>query len=556
MDKNLHDIEDLFRKGLEDNEEEPSQNAWEGIEKKLDKDNVVSIKKKYNFLKKVALLLLFLLAGLSIYVWKFKDKNPFKPNKSISGINKETRTKNDTFTEESGISNLQNSVDTLTGNKKSNARPFKESVTTKGIDSLSVNNTNNQKQVTKGDSKIIDNTILKSENISPKKTLNSVSAKNLSKTSTKKNKIKIDKPGESHLTHVSESDVSKSDATKFSIQKKSKLIKRNPDEVVETKTPKQIEYKRPTVVNASSIQFDNNLPEIENLNSENAGNIKSNSSDLFATKESLHNIELAKINPLIQIKKTIVRTPSIKSTNQPRFAITAFYSPDFAFHHFVNSDQGNSNNTNFDIPESESNASTLGALIDYRISKHWGLQSGITLAVSDFELEYEKPETLYAQPDNSGAIQYKLTSPLGDAYVKPSFSSNPNIGDSIFSKSTEYNLQYIGIPLAVKYNFNKGKFTLNVLGGITANFLTRGQLTTELEYGNDNETETTNKIYGLKPFYFSGLAGLGVDYNIYKTFSLSFSPTLRFPLSAINRNVQEQSYPKSISFVLGIKMKL
>lgn len=67
MDKNLQNIEDLFRDGLEDNEEVPSPQVWNGIDNTLDKDNVVSIRKKYTSLKRVALLLLFLLVGLSIY---------------------------------------------------------------------------------------------------------------------------------------------------------------------------------------------------------------------------------------------------------------------------------------------------------------------------------------------------------------------------------------------------------------------------------------------------------------------------------------------------------
>ena len=67
MDKNLQNIENLFRDGLEDNEEAPSPQVWNGIDKTLDKDNVVSIRKKYTSLKRVALVLLFLLLGLSIY---------------------------------------------------------------------------------------------------------------------------------------------------------------------------------------------------------------------------------------------------------------------------------------------------------------------------------------------------------------------------------------------------------------------------------------------------------------------------------------------------------
>ena len=78
MDKNLHNIENLFKKALEENEEDPSQNAWDRIEKKLDKASVVSIKKKYDFLKKIAFLLLLFSTGLCMYVWKSENKNAQK----------------------------------------------------------------------------------------------------------------------------------------------------------------------------------------------------------------------------------------------------------------------------------------------------------------------------------------------------------------------------------------------------------------------------------------------------------------------------------------------
>ena len=520
MDKNLHNIEDLFRKALEENEENPSQNAWGGIEKNLDKDNAVSIKRKYDLLKKVALLLLLLVTGLSIYVWKNQDKNPVKTNKDISEINKDTETKNNPLTEGSGTSTLQ-----------------------KPADALTVNKSNKGKQVTESENKIVDKPILENENAAPRKSLNLITSKNILTSSTKKNKIKFNKPEGPLL-----SDVSKS-----SIQNKNKLIKKLSNEIVETKTLNQIENKQPATVNPSDIQFDNNFPSIKILNSKDVENVEKNTVYKFATKEWLHNIALAKINPLTQIEKTIVRKPSIKSTKQSRFAITAFYSPDIAFYHFENKNPGNSNYNNFGNSETESYSSTLGVLIDFKISNHWGLQSRITLATSNFDQE---SKTLYAQSDNSGGIQYKLSTPLGDAFVKPSFSSNPNIGDSLFSKSTSHTLQYLGIPLALKYNFNKGKFILNTFGGLTANFLTTGRIKTELESANDSEFKTIDKIHGLKPFYLSGLAGIGLDYNFYKNLSVCFSPTFRFALNSINRNVPVASFPNSFSFGLGLKMEL
>jgi hypothetical protein len=527
MDKNLHNIEDLFRKMLDDNEEIPSQKAWDGIEKKLDKDNVVSIKKKYNFLKKITVLLVLLLAGLCIYVWKFQDRNPANHGKDISAVNKETQTKNDSLSGEPGNSILQKQDDTLYFNKS-----------------------NNNRQFTKSENKIIDKNILENNKVGLKKSLTS---KNASNTVVKKNKIKFDKQGESQLSAVSVPPVLYPYASKSSIQKKDKLIERNSKEVGETKISDQFEANQHTANKPSGKQLNNNLITIQNFNPKSSEGIKDNSVGIFFTKESLQNNSLSKINPFIEIEKTAVTKPILKSMTHSRFSLSAFYSPDITFYHYQNTEPGNSNNTDFGKSETESYSSTLGALVEYSINKNWGLQSGLSLATSNFNLE---SQTLYAQPDNSGAIKYKLSTLLGDAYVKPSFSNNPNIGDSIFSKSTNHTLQYVGIPLIVKYNFNVKKFSLDAFAGISANLLTRGRIITELEYGNNNELETTDKIEGLKPFYLNGLTGVGLDYKIYKNLSIRFSPVLRFALNPINKNVAVQSYPNSVGFVFALKIKL
>ena len=75
MDEDLHNIEDLFREGLENNEEMPSPEVWNGIDNVLDRNNLFIIKAKYTSLKRVTLFLLFLLAGLLIYELSNRHNN-------------------------------------------------------------------------------------------------------------------------------------------------------------------------------------------------------------------------------------------------------------------------------------------------------------------------------------------------------------------------------------------------------------------------------------------------------------------------------------------------
>ena len=68
--------------------------------------------------------------------------------------------------------------------------------------------------------------------------------------------------------------------------------------------------------------------------------------------------------------------------------------------------------------------------------------------------------------------------------------------------------------------------------------------------------ETAVKIIGLRKFYLNGMAGVGLDYNFYKNLSADFSPTFRFALNPINDEVPVKSFPNSLGFSLGLKLRL
>ena len=57
MNKDLHNIDDLFKQAIEGQQEIPPANVWDKIDNELDKNKVVSIQKKYNYLKRVAIAL-------------------------------------------------------------------------------------------------------------------------------------------------------------------------------------------------------------------------------------------------------------------------------------------------------------------------------------------------------------------------------------------------------------------------------------------------------------------------------------------------------------------
>src|SRR5450631_2440071 len=86
MSEDLHNIDDLFRKALEENQQLPSQSVWDNIDKTLDKKKVVSISKKYNKLKWAAAVLLLFSLGMAMYTLHIR-----KQNRELVKQNKEGR---------------------------------------------------------------------------------------------------------------------------------------------------------------------------------------------------------------------------------------------------------------------------------------------------------------------------------------------------------------------------------------------------------------------------------------------------------------------------------
>ena len=537
MDKNLHNIEDLFRKGLEDNEEMPPENTWDRIDKILDKDKIISIYKKYARLKWVAFLLLFFLVGVGMYFWNYRKNNSPEKKENVI-INKETQSKNNNVDLSNGRNNinLKKQVDLINASvdnvlkkevkpKSNNEAPSygdSHDNLKKPVDSINTIAYNNQNKVKEIGPTKIDETIVKKQ--PEEKLANSSITKKLSNSS-------------------------------FSNRKKDKENK--PNNEFDIKRSTHNEYDLDVVANSNNLNSNKDLLPLIQLHFFPITEVKNSTTDLIEFKKNINSIAFPEANASVKKSKRISKNKFLKLKTQSPFSITGYYSRDISFFYLQDDPSGNPNRNGIadENDEKKTPAFTMGALIDFKTSRHWSLQSGLTLSTTHIHIKFED-ERLYAKADNSGNVKYRVNTVLGYGYILPSFSNNPNVGDSISSRSTKSSLQYLRIPLAVKYSLGNGKFSVNVMAGLSGNFLTQGKIEAEVEQGNDNETETTNKIHGLKSTYFSGLAGIGLDYNFYKNLSVSFSPTIRFALNSINSNLYVQSFPNSVGFVLGLNIKL
>ncbi|MDP4284375.1 MAG: outer membrane beta-barrel protein [Bacteroidota bacterium] len=506
MDKNLQNIEDLFRKGLTGKEEMPPPEVWEAIDKKLGNDNIVRIKYKYNQLKKATIFLAILLSGFIVYFLFYKYNHHHE-------LAKQNR-----------ADTIQNSI----GKNKNNSEAQENKTTTlnKPIDSLNLI-PGNQNSITGIENKIITKDILKTE------TSNNLPAKK-------------DIGSGKNTAPVIPNDVSNS-----SNEKEDKFTGSNPHHTETIKTPGRNVNEQVVAANVSRYETGKKLP-LKQLYAMPITGIVYTAN--WVNSKSI-------IEPLVDIIRVRGSNDHNSKITSPtafqssRFSITGFFSPDIPFNQLHDDKSGNNryNADSIEKNENQSFSSTLGVLIDYKVSPHWSLQSGLTLSTTHFDID---PETIYAQRDNTGNVKFRLNTSSGYGYISPSFNPNPRVGDSLHTTYSSHTLQYLGLPVAVKYNVDKGKFTINAMAGISINFLTNGAIRTLLRKGNEDETEHTNHIHGLKPIYFSVLTGLGVDYKLNKKFALTFNPSLRLALNSINKDVPVHSFPKSFGLSFGLKMEL
>ncbi len=514
MDENLHDIEDIFHSALNENEAIPSEKVWDKIDKRLDKESVVSIKKKYNNLKRIAILLLVLL-GISVYEMnKVNTKNSLSEKSEYASANQK----------KSGQlkGKIIRESERVTPKKPADLENFKDNNNIVSENNLPADSFYNGNQKTVKE----DNTPAYNKPDIPKKY---AIQKLQSKDTNPKNQSVFNSSKKVRLT------------SETFLKSKIKNNNTSGDNVVFTEHENKREYQQ--------------IPYYKIQQNVLVANIIFESKKVIDLKNSLAPLSAFAIKMADSDRRHVAQSKISKKQRLPRFSLMPFFSPDIAWYHLQDENTNNQSGNAVDIEREETHefSSTAGVLADYKINKHWGFQSGITLSNINIVTD---PETIYAQPDNSGNVKYRVNTSSGYGFILPSYSANPVVGDSLYAFTSIHSLQYIGIPLSVAWSFIKNKFTISAQTGVSVNFLTEARLETTVEKGPDNSVETANNIQGLKKVYLSGLAGIGADFKLNKKIYLAVAPTMRFALNSINKNAAVKSFPMSFGSSVGVKIEL
>ncbi|MDB5222575.1 MAG: porin family protein [Chitinophagaceae bacterium] len=503
MSENLHNIDDLFKKAIDEHEDTPSAKVWDAIDKNLDKKKVVSISRKYNKLKWAAAALLLFSFGMGMYVWQTRMTNRelVKENK----INKATKTN------KQALNNVDKKFTTpettTTQIEKNSKQPADKQTNSPAVQTVANTAKTKNQQETSQQKIILQHTQKTQPNViayQNKKRSNEADRDSNEQQIKNKETVSIEKEGERDNNIIPE---------KY------------------TAGVPMIFRKQPNLYSMMQIQF----------------------ADPFSN--SLHFLFAPAENITEKNKNTSLRNKTSKSTKASPFSATVFFSPEFVSstvkgdHPRYREDNRNEIKNNEKINPS----SSYGVLLDYGIGNNWKLQSGIAVSTRVTDIH---TKTIYARPDNGGNVNYRLSCSAGSAFVPLKSGANPVQGDSTKILSAKNILQYVSIPLSIKYSIGKGKFNVVPGVGIAANILSKGKVETVIVTGSGNESSSTSNIEGLKSNYLSSQISLGAEYHLGKKIALNFTPTARLALSSINKDAAVKTKLNSFGLSAGITFRL
>lgn len=254
---------------------------------------------------------------------------------------------------------------------------------------------------------------------------------------------------------------------------------------------------------------------------------------------------------------TISSAPLVKIKRPGRWSVTAFFAPDITTRNLEQNFYSTLDEKKEEIIRTEKNGQldfTVGARLEYRIDKHWSVQSGLSFSTNTIDIAQKMT---FARFDKDGALKFRFNLSTGYAFMKGKSLPAPRfLGDSALALSSSSVLHYVNVPLIFKYNFAKGRFNFSSQAGIVARFITRESIDAVYSNNGANEKAIANEIQGLKRTYMNGVVGLGVDYAISKKVALTLFPSFNFATSSINRDAPVKAYPNTLSIASGVRMSL
>lgn len=257
------------------------------------------------------------------------------------------------------------------------------------------------------------------------------------------------------------------------------------------------------------------------------------------------------------------RTQKQKSSNRfkPYLTFTVFAAPVWARQNLADNDDYISNQSggSFATPrvdkavlqnrEVEKVSFNIGVSGKYQLSRKFGIETGVTFTNTYVNIN---PQEIYAVRTNTGEVSYQFVTSTGYGLVNPKFASMPSPGDSLKSSGAKHSMQYVSVPLSIRYTIYFGRIAVMPGLGLTANFLTRTIIEAQLQDLGSNENILISKLQGSRGAYLSAGASVQFNYKIGGNWSASVIPSFSYAITPVTENNVVRTYPYNFSMGFGM----
>lgn len=232
---------------------------------------------------------------------------------------------------------------------------------------------------------------------------------------------------------------------------------------------------------------------------------------------------------------------------RPKFAITAYLSQELAGYSLADHDSTGPHGKEIEKRENSSFSTSLGILASYSISRHWTIESGLSLSRS---VSVSNPGKAAAVKDMNGNVSYQVYTVTGYGYVSP--SGVANIGDSAMTGKVTGKLDYVSIPLALSRTWVISRFSFLAGAGFSTNFLTRATVQASLSSpaGDDQAREVAQ--YGLRKVTFGVLLKGECQYQFANNYGVVVLASFKSSVGPVNAHTSYNTYPYNLGLGIGV----
>ncbi|MBK9390580.1 MAG: outer membrane beta-barrel protein, partial [Bacteroidetes bacterium] len=213
-----------------------------------------------------------------------------------------------------------------------------------------------------------------------------------------------------------------------------------------------------------------------------------------------------------------------------------------------------------------------GVGLAYKISSRFSIQSGLYYSSLGQEVGGVNAYSGFEQYDNSkGDHNFEIVTASGTVYTSNSdvFLNSYNLPARVqtyytsdvfdpvkanlsYVSSTIYqDLSFLEFPVILRYKVLESKVDLNVVGGMSYNFLLNNSVYTE----NNGIKYPIGTTEGLNAVSLSSSLGMGMEYNLSDNLSLNLEPTFRYYINPFNSGKTTGFHPYSIGIFSGLSYK-